>query len=767
MKRFLAAAICLAAMLATAATPTTTTATIGTWRAYMAYHTLGKIVRHANMLYVLASGDLYAYNTTDNSITTFDTTNTLSSCGIADIEWSDAARRLVVLYDDGNIDIIDENDNCTNLPDYYNKLLTVDKTINQLAVDGSRAYLATNFGIVVVNVQNATITDTYNLGQKVNAVAIGAGRIYAATESGILEGSLSSNLTDKANWSTMAQKQFKWIFYRNAHLEGINNGELYNINPDTGDMEFVMKVWLTKAISSGGKIICTGAQNLTYIYNTPTDYSLVRTTFTTLAYDPSSGAYWGPDAEGRLCSMMVENTKGYEAAATPTSSGVRPDGPKYNYFGTMRYIGGKLYTGGGQSSPEREACIQVLDNGVWDIYDDSFASSLKGSYHSTYAIDLDPSDPSHVYAGTQAGLFEFRDGKMVQHYDTDNSPLVTAVPANPYSYTLVTALKARADGSVWCFNSNTNNGSASLFEINGGTWTPHHSSEYVDEEGKSMQDVHTMIEDSRHLLWWTNNDWRLPALVCYNPETGDTKVYDTFVNEDGTRVEAGQVSCVVEDRQGNLWVGTSGGPVMLTADEIAAGGETFMQVKVPRNDGTNLADYLLANVYVTTICIDGAGRKWFGTSGNGVYLISADNMEQIEHFTTSNSSLLSNNVEAVAVDDATGEVFFGTDRGLCSYMSDATEPATEMTKDNVYAYPNPVTPDYDGLITIVGLTLDADVKIVGPAGTLIKSGRSNGGTFVWDGTDLKGRRVASGVYMVQTATSDGSKGTVCKIGVVR
>ena len=99
-------------------------------------------------------------------------------------------------------------------------------------------------------------------------------------------------------------------------------------------------------------------------------------------------------------------------------------------------------------------------------------------------------------------------------------------------------------------------------------------------------------------------------------------------------------------------------------------------------------------------------------------------------------------------------------------MSDASEPAETMTKDNVYAYPNPVRPDYNGLVTVTGLTLNADVKIVTTNGTLVAEGRSNGGTFTWDATDQKGRRVASGVYMVQTATADGKKGTVCKIAVV-
>ena len=129
--------------------------------------------------------------------------------------------------------------------------------------------------------------------------------------------------------------------------------------------------------------------------------------------------------------------------------------------------------------------------------------------------------------------------------------------------------------------------------------------------------------------------------------------------------------------------------------------------------------------------------------------------------------MLSDNVESIAINHETGEVFIGTDQGLCSYMSDATKAEVSMVKDNVYAYPNPVVSGYDGLITIVGLSLDADVKILSVSGQLVAQGRSNGGTFTWNGRDRQGRRVASGVYMVATATSNGEKGVVCKIAIVK
>ena len=206
---------------------------------------------------------------------------------------------------------------------------------------------------------------------------------------------------------------------------------------------------------------------------------------------------------------------------------------------------------------------------------------------------------------------------------------------------------------------------------------------------------------------------------------------------------------------------------MIEANEVGKESPVCTQIKVPRNDGTNYADYLLEGVNISSIVIDKSNRKWFGTKGNGVYLISSDNITQLTHFTQANSKLLSDNIESIAINENTGEVFFGTDKGLCSYQSDDNAINEDMTKDNVWAYPNPVKPDYSGNINIIGLSLDADIKIVSSNGSLIKQAKSNGGIYKWDGCDSKGKKVASGIYMVETAKNDGSKGTVCKIAIIR
>ena len=188
---------------------------------------------------------------------------------------------------------------------------------------------------------------------------------------------------------------------------------------------------------------------------------------------------------------------------------------------------------------------------------------------------------------------------------------------------------------------------------------------------------------------------------------------------------------------------------------------------MPRNDGTNLADYLLTGVPMTAVVIDGGNRKWFATSANGAYLIGADNMTELEHFTSDNSPLLDNNVESICIDGKTGEVFFGTASGLCSYMGDATEPSDEMTKDNVYAFPNPVRPGYRGKVTIAGLTDGAEVKIATASGQLVARGTAVGGSYQWDVRHQgSGDRVAAGVYYIYVSTADGSESVAAKVIVV-
>lgn len=739
---------------------------LGTWRNHLAYYELQQVnVASGGTIFAVASDNLYSYNTTDGLLSTFSKAGELSDVGIEHSQWCSAAKRLVVVYDNGNIDLVSRDGEVTNISDYYSYTTTLDKQVNSITIDGRFAYLSTNFGIVKLDVQNATIADTYNLGQKVNDVCLKDGYIFAATRSGLYRATTADNLLDKSVWTQVSPYNFTCIVQLGSDLV-VCEPSFISLMGEDGIIQrrVVQGVTFSSFRKTAGRLFCLGAAQTYELLSANGDEAIILNHQTSaIDYDTTTSTYWAQDDNGRLAQF----SRSSDGTLAASGISVRPEGPHYNNFGFLKHAEGKLY--GTCKTEDAAAYVQIYDNraDTWNVYDDSFKSSLSNRYASSYTIDVDPTDTAHVLMGAASGLYEFRSGEMVKHYNYQNSPLQPALGVSEASwknYTKVGTLCFDSEGTAWCIN--TESATTSLFKFQDGSLTSLHHPDLITPQGFCISRATAMGQDSQGRIWFTNYDYRLSCVACYWPETDSLRIISDFVNQDGTSYTMESVFCWAEDRDGNIWIGTNQGPFMLEMSNFLAGDNTFTQVKVPRNDGTNLADYLLEGVAIRGIAIDGAGRKWFASGNSGAYLISADNMEQLEHFTTDNSPLLSNEVASVAIDQQTGEVFFGTSKGLCSYQADATAPADELSKDNVWAYPNPVRPDYSGLVTITGLTYNADVRILTANGRLVASGHSNGGTFTWDCLDLRGKRVASGVYMVCAATEDGSQGVVCKIAVV-
>ena len=618
-------------------------AQVGTCENYLAYHELQNICAASNnQLFVLASNSLYQYNQNDESITTYDKVTGLNDTYITHIAWNPKVQKLIAVYQNSNIDLIDTKGNITNISALLTKIMTESKTVKRLIIDDIYVWLDCDFGYVKVNMQKAEITDTY--------------------------------------WPN---------------------------NPDY-----------------------------------PRDLPI---------YDE------------------YKDLKTYR----PVVEKLNPIGPKYNHFYESVFLNGKLYTTGGyflsgMNDYNYPGTIQVYDGNDWMIYEDNLSEKTGYPYLDINCISVDPTDETHVYAGGRCGLYEFKDGRLLNYYNKDNSPLRPAIDRGTElgnDYVLINGIQFDQAGNLVVLNSQAK-GVNMLLLSKDHTWTSYHQELLDNSDGISLSGLRSMFFDSRGLLWFVNTSWMDQSVCCYNPSTDELFKYSNWVNQDGISYSLTFVNSVCEDKEKNIWVGTNMGPFMIKSSEVGQEDVTFYQIKVPRNDGTDYADYLLYGVNISHIAVDGGNRKWFATNGAGAFLIGADNITQISNFKEDNSYLLSNTISSIAVNPKTGKIYFLTDKGLCSYQGDATEPSEEMTKDNVYAYPNPVTPDYTGLITITGLTYDADVKITASNGALIAQGRSNGGMFTWDGNDRQGRRVASGIYFVLTTTSDGNQGTVCKIAVI-
>ena len=649
---------------------------VGTWKNYLAYSDVQWVEEGSNKLYVLASNSLYTYNKNDQSIKTYDKVNGLSDTDIRFIAWNKTARRLVIIYSNNNIDLLDDRGNVTNVPDYYLKTTMADKTINGIDMSGVYCYLSTGFGLVKLNVAKAEISDSYNLSFPVNYSYIEGGYIYAASQSnGLYRAALSANLLDRNNWTNV-------------------------------------------------------------------------------------GTY-------------VERPRIADAALLAQAKALNPGGPKYNGFTYIQYLNNSLYTvpglfKSGYADSNTPGAVQILHDGEWANYQENLSLKTGYDYLDNNVLAVDPRNANHVFVGGRTGLYEFLDGQLKAYYNKDNSLLQGAMYKGRElgnNYVLINGLCFDNKGDLWILNSQASR--ENLLRLSADGQMTSFSKPALMKDGVGGSVLTSMVFDNRNNLWFCNDHWDYPALFCYQPTTDKLLSFTRFVNEDGSNLDLVPHS-VMPLSNGDVWVTTTIGPLLLSRSAID-NPETavFTQVKVPRNDGTNLADYLLSGIDVTCMAIDGGGRKWFGTKANGVYLISADNMTQVKHITSSNSLLLSDNILSIAINNTTGEVFFGTDKGLCSYMSDATTPSDRPSGDNTYAYPNPVKPGYTGPITIVGLSMNADVKIVTTNGVLVAAGISNGGSFIWDGKDKSGKPVASGVYMVESADEDGNNGVVCKVAIVR
>ena len=658
-------------------------AQIGTWRAYMSYYEPQQIVKAgANTLFVRASNSLYSYNLNDHSITTFDNVNTLSDTYISMIAWNQKVKRLMVVYESTNIDLLDLDGDVTNISSYYSKSMTKDKTVNNIYIYNEFAYLCTGFGIVKINMDRAEISESYILDQNINAIVIDNKTIYARNKQGVVyKATLTDNLIDKTNWQT-------------------------------------------------------------------------TTTYPEFTTDNTDWDTYQP------------------VVAT-----LKPEGPKYNYFGFMSFNNGILYTvgGGWKDGSEflRPFCAQILKDGnEWTSLDKNDITPLTGTrLTDATSIAVDPSNPNHYFVTTcGTGLYEFLNGKMVQNFTSTNTPIVSALDekdANAANYVRLDGLFFDHQNNVWMSNSSSKAKTPLLkYNPTSNEWEGYDNSELF-YQNSPLRIIRGAIFDNNGNAWMINDHHNHPCVIRLNPETEAFTRYENFTNQDGISYGLNYVHCIAQDLDKNIWIGSEQGLFLYDSQQQENNTLGFTQVKVPRNDGTDYADYLMTGVNITCIAIDGGNRKWVGTDGNGVYLISADNMNQIHNFTTDNSKLITNQITSIVINQKSGEVYFLSDDGLCSYMSNAIEPAEEMTKDNVWAYPNPVTPDYTGLITITGLSYDADVKITASNGALIAEGRSNGGMFTWDGCDKNGRRVISGIYYVISATSEGRSGTCCKIAIIR
>lgn len=738
------------------------------WNIHSAFADINAIAVTRDKVFALSNHSLFAVDKQSEEMVYYNRLTGLNGAVISTIGYNPTLNLLLVCYENGHLDIINSHDEVYNIPDLYLKQTTYSKIVNSIYMHEHTAYLAMDFGIIELDMKRREIKDTYIIGQdakevNVKHITIMGDRIYAVSPQLLYSALLSDPLSDYAYWQTQALPTGKEVSAFCAY------DELLYMVRDSVLCSYRDSKWQKHTTSYKVNGLCPTDQHLFILPKNQagvaiaeTDLSLQMTDMgmiTDIVQDGSS--YW-------WASVTDELVRGADRQV------FRPDGPINNTAYRMRFFGDRLYVvPGGRWATQNETPGEIMfyENGTWvNVSNEKINEACDATILDLMNVAQDPNDKDHYFVTSYgSGMLEMYGEDVIKLYTPSNSALVSAAPNAPNRYTRTDGAMFDDKGYLWVLNTEVEN-NILIMDAQGNKLATY--SLYSNSVRVPLYTPGEIIVDRRNPQWKWIPQCRYNTGLLLLQDNGtptndkDDKVtyHNEWFDQNGKPVIPEFIYSMAQDHDNTIWVGTNAGLFLIPATIDFTTSNRCERVIISRNDGTQLGDYLLDNEQINHIVVDGANRKWIATATSGVFLLSPNGEETIEHFTTENSPLSSNNVLSIAILESTGEVFFGTSQGLVSYMSDAIEPAKNFS--DIYAYPNPVHPNYHGVVTIRGLMANTEVRIVDASGNLVTTIQGNGGEAVWDMTNAQGSRVASGIYTALCNTQDGAAHSTVKIMVM-
>ena len=742
---------------------------VGTWRSHPAYNNATYAVKAFGQIFVLSEGALYSFDPVDNGLYTIDKTGGLSDTDISAIGLCKSQNALLLVYSNGNIDILYSDYTIYNFTDIKNNNQG-DVSINELKILGNNAYISTSIGLIIFDVSERKIQYHYKFDSPVNTSVITNDSLFCGTDSGIFLGKTTDNLQDRSNWNMFRNIRFLDLFIYDGELSGrsydkrfwtINksNAGLTNVKNNVTDISFdVNKLVLIQ------DTLVTVYPN----YSESTEYSF-KSTVNYVVID--NDKWWVCQGSGGLNQYTL--TGNGLVCKIPE---IKPNSPRRNWFHSVSWPqkGRLLVVGGCQNytGVAYPGTVMIYENERWSSLDENISSITGHKYIDLTEAAQDPNDPKHIFVGSaRQGLYEFYDKSFVKLHTWDNSSLSSILDHDKYDFVSVSSLNYDNKGNLWM----TNNEVDTIIKVlePDGSWFSLYYSEIA-----GFPTFKQLRFDNNGKIWLNSSRGGLNAgIVCIDlngtpKNNSDDKIKysgSLWTNQDGNTEQIYDVFFYDFDLNGEMWIGTNRGIFVLKNPDsfISDSNPIFERIKIDRDDDSGLADYLFNGVMTTAIYIDQGNRKWIGTLNDGVFLLSADGTRTLEHFTTSNSPLPSNNILSITENGLDGSLFFGTSLGMVEYGGQARDPEESLSESNILVYPNPVKPDFDGFVTITGLTQSSTVRIVSNTGRLINQGISNGGSYSWNLTDFNGRQVSSGVYHAIITDQENNKSESKSITIIR
>ena len=748
---------------------------VGEWRSYLACYNTTAVAEAGNTVFAVADGALYSYGKEDNRVSFYSRQTGLSDSEIKLIGYNPTVKMLLIAYTNGNIDLMNEN-GIVNLPFLMNAGNIADKEPLNIDFHNERAYLSCKFGVVVIQMDKKEVAETYKFNQPVYSVCILNETIYASTGEGLKRANIRDNLLDNNNWASVSLNSPDFnarnirqlaLFQDRLCFRADSSGVFY-LEPN-GEVKTIIKNTGLRGMVLIPDYLVTYTASTLYLYNSLTRYESVNAgVVNDMSALKSDNDFWIAGGVNGLIGLKRKAENQFERFV----SGLNIEGPKRNLVDFLAIHGQKLLVAGGGFTTDRfnnPATLMMYENDTWTNFDESrIVSQIGYGVRDFTGIAVDPDDENHFFVSSYGeGIIEINDNAFISLNNHTNSALQTILPNSSSAdrYVRVAGVTFDKDKNLWATNSEVRN--VIVVRTPDGKWT---SLYYPGISGASVVDKILITQKGTKWVNVPHNSGATGGILVFDdngtPDNNadDRSYYYTSLRTAGSNTIHGtKFYCIVEDLDGKIWIGSNSGPIICQSPNSAIDNLTFTHII--REDDYQVPYYYLDGEQINAIAVDGGNRKWIGTAGSGIFLLSPDGATTIAHFDMNNSPLFSNTIRSIAINHTTGEVFIGTDKGLISYWGDAIEASP--TYSDVYAYPNPVRPEIDDRVIITGLMNNSNVKITDLSGNLIYQGISAGGQFVWNCNGRNGNRVATGIYLVLSSTPEARESVVTKIAVIK
>lgn len=716
------------------------------WKNYADMKNVKDVLVTDNGIWAATTGGAFFYNFSDSSYKTFS-----RSEGINGIDLTAVARdingKIWFGSSSGIVDVYDPvKENYHSIMDIQ-KFESTNKSINDFLVSGDTIFVATDFGISLINADNYFFYDTYfKFGSftskiKVNCL-LKTDLIYLATNSGIaIQKTGASNLSAPESWNVYTNQQglpndtiSSLVFYNSSLLAGTDNG-IYKFDGTN---------WSSFLNLSNVKIIdLYSANGLLYVLSRSRLYQFDGTVLSELSVLPNIPAKLGYSNQENL---LIATSKGILASGKT----IYPNGPEANQYPQMTFDrDGNLWSSSGKDASG--VGIYKFDGESWETYDIShYPEMYTNGYYSIFCA----SDNS-IYSGNWGQGFIKIKNNSIQRFHAGNTPMI-GIPSAP-GFIVISGIAEDSGNNIWTLNLRAADRKALYALTPDSLWF---SFQNLFESYQAFTELKNLVIDQSGTKWYCLTNEGNLGLYYYNEKSTLNNTNDDVYGYLGTTkgLASNDIFSLAVDRRGDLWIGSNAGVNIIT-NVSAILNSSNPQFNITRS-------FPVRSEVINAIAVDPLNQKWLGTN-EGLFLLSSDGTQLLASVNTKNSPLLSDVIESLAFDESTGRLYVGTEKGLTSFKTPSIVPVENF--NGLFIYPNPlIINDDTKLVTIDGLIKDTEIKIFSVSGKLIREFSSPGGRVAfWDGRDDFGNYVNSGVYIVVAYDQEGNSVETGKIAVLR